>query len=161
MHTLSIDLIGPFPRGDGGSLNILTMVDVYSRYVVVAATRSTTADRIADLVFDCWIKYFSCPMRILSDQGPQFESAMFARLCSRLGIKRARTTAYHPQTNDQAERYHRFLTPVLKALVDGHSSKWPRYLGCAMFAYNSHDIDGLGLSPMQILFGFDPKFPPT
>ena len=71
------------------------MVDVYSRYVVVAATRSTTADRIADLVFDHWIKYFSCPMRILSDQGPQFESAMFAHLCSRLGIKKARTTAYH------------------------------------------------------------------
>ena len=32
MHTLSIDLIGPFPRGDGGKLYVLTMVDVYSRY---------------------------------------------------------------------------------------------------------------------------------
>ena len=28
-----------------------------------------------------------------------------------------------------------------------------------MFAYNSHDIDSLGLSPMQLLFGTDPRLP--
>ena len=32
----SIDLIGPFPRGEGGHLYVLTMVDVHSCYVVVA-----------------------------------------------------------------------------------------------------------------------------
>jgi len=135
------------------------MVDCYSRFVVVAATRSHTADRIADLIFDRWIKYFGLPARILSDQGPEFESAFFKRLCARIGVKKARTTAYHPQTNSQAERYHRFLTPVLQALVDGHPSRWPDMLPFAMFAYNSHDIAGLGLSPFQIFMGRDPRLP--
>ena len=89
-------------------------------------------------------------MRILTDQGTNFQSALFKRLCARLGIKKARTVAYHPQTNAQAEAYHRYLLPVLQALVDGHPKRWPDYLGCAMFAYNTHDVDGLGLAPMQI-----------
>ena len=52
LHTLSVDLIGPFPRGTGGKLYVLTMVDIYTRYVVLAATQSITADTVADLVFD-------------------------------------------------------------------------------------------------------------
>ena len=156
---LSIDLLGPFVRGSSGEWFILTMVDVASRYTVVVATSVTTADRIADLVFKHWIKYFTLPVRILSDQGVQFESALFNRMCSRLGIKKSRTTTYHPQTNAQAERFHRFLLPVMQALVDGHPTRWPEYLDYAMFAYNTHDVAGVGLTPHQMMFARDARLP--
>jgi len=46
------------------------------------------------------------PDTLLSDQGTQFMSILTTTLCKRLGIKKQRTTPYHPQTNGSVERLH-------------------------------------------------------
>jgi hypothetical protein len=96
---------------------------------------------------------------ILSDQGPQFEAILFQKLCETLGIDKRRTTAYHPQTNAQAERFHRFLGAALKTLVHDHPNDWVDYVEHVEFAYRTHDVDGMGLSPYQLVYGRDPRLP--
>lgn len=41
---------------------------------------------------------------ILTDNGTQIVSKFFATMCPLLGIRHLESTAYHPQTNCQAER---------------------------------------------------------
>ena len=123
-HTVSIDINGPHPKSMGYEY-ILTMVDCFTRWLVLVPLRSINAAAVADACFHHWIKHHSCPTRILTDQGAQFEGQMFRRLCDRLGITKVRTSAYHPQTNAQAERVHRFLKSSLKALVGKNPKLWP------------------------------------
>eukprot|EP00794_Sanderia_malayensis_P001258 gene1258-biopygen485 len=49
------------------------------------------------------------PIQNAIDRGAQFETALFRSLTSLLGIKRIRTTAYHPSANGLVERFHRHL----------------------------------------------------
>ena len=48
----------------------------------------------------CW---FGAPVLIHSDQGQNFESALFTEMCQLLGMKKTRTTAYHPESDGIVE----------------------------------------------------------
>jgi len=49
-------------------------------------------------------KLHRIPRKIISDRGLQFASKFMGELCKCLGIQRALSTAYHPQTDGQTEQ---------------------------------------------------------
>jgi len=53
------------------------------------------------------ISRFGVSLELYTDQGRNFESKMFQELAQMLGIKKTRTTPFHPQSNGQVERQHR------------------------------------------------------
>jgi len=61
--------------------------------------------------------------RIRSDQGPQFMSSFFIAVMKMLGIETVRTTAYHPKTNWQVERYNRTMAIQLRHYVADDPSR--------------------------------------
>jgi transposase InsO family protein len=157
-HTLSIDINGPHPKANGYEY-ILTIVDCFSRWCALIPMRKTTAGAVANAIYKEWIRHHSCPVRILTDQGPQFNGKVMQRLCDRLGVKKVKTSAYHPQTNAQAERIHRFLKSSLIALVEKDPKKWYQMLPYVEFAYRTTEVDGIGLSPFQMMYGRKPTMP--
>jgi hypothetical protein len=86
-------------------------------------------------------------------------SEVFTLLTTLLGLKKVTTSIYHAQTNTDAERKHGFLTPILKALCDGHPKRWPELLGYAEYAYNTTPVEGEGISPFEVHFGAPPTLP--
>ena len=160
---LSVDLQGPYPIGKGNYDFILTLKDVFLGLVVLLPMKSgekgIDAAHCAELIFKHWVRYFGIPRVILTDRGPQFEAELFARFCMRLGIDRAKTAAYHPETNSQAERQHGFHTPLLKALCVNNPRDWPTWLPYLQFAINSSPVEGHGISPLEGLTGFPPLQP--
>ena len=100
----------------------------------------------------------SCVRRILSDRGAAFESDLFGHLCKRFGIKKVRTTSYHPQTNSNAERLHRHYPKAL-AMLSKTLKDWPRYTQEVAFAYRTTPISGIGYSPFELLYGRSPVLP--
>ena len=50
----------------------------------------------------------------LSDQGRNFESALFTEMGQLLGMKKTRTTAYHPKSDGMVERLNRTLADQLR-----------------------------------------------
>ena len=54
------------------------------------------------------------PYYVLTDYGPQFVTKFFEAFCSMLGLKHYLTTAYHPQTNGQTERFNKTIAARLR-----------------------------------------------
>lgn len=82
------------------------MVDRYSRWPEVVPMMDITADTVATDFFNRWIARFGFPIAITSDQGTQFESALFQALVKLVDAENNRTTSYHPQSNGIVERMH-------------------------------------------------------
>lgn len=81
---------------------MLTIVDDFSKYVVLRAVRDTTADET--LIF---IKEFIChygrPTRIISDQGTAFTTAVFETFCREHFIIHVKVSSKSPRSNGQVE----------------------------------------------------------
>lgn len=99
--TVHIDLhvVGPLPLSQGFT-HILTCVDRFMRW--------------PEAFVSGWITRFGAPSTIVTDRGRQLESNLWKALTELLGVKRAWTTAYHPQSNGMVERFHRQLKAALK-----------------------------------------------
>lgn len=66
-----------------------------------------------------WNKYFCIygfPERIHSDQGASFESQLISELLKVAGVRKSRTTPYHPMGNGSVERFNRMLGNMIQAL---------------------------------------------
>ncbi|KAL1124783.1 hypothetical protein AAG570_001404 [Ranatra chinensis] len=98
-----LDIIGPLPPSQGKAY-CLTMIDRCTRWPEAVPIRETIART-----------FYGVPLKITTDQGRQFESQLFTRLTTMLGIQRLRTSAYHLQANSVVERWQRSLKAVLTA----------------------------------------------
>ena len=56
---------------------------------------------------------------------------------NQLGIKKTRTTAYHPQYDGLVERQNLTIQKIISGFVADCSSDWDDVLDQAVFAYNT------------------------
>jgi hypothetical protein len=73
-----------------------------------------------------------------------------------MGIKRALTTAYHPQADGQTEVMNQILEIALRAYVAQSLDNWSQYLSSFALAYNSSVHSSTGFSPAYLMRGFEP-----
>lgn len=82
----------------------LTIIDRFTRWPVAVPLRDMLADTVCTAFYSNWIAQFGTPLTITTDQGTQFESALFTALTRLIGANRIRTTPYHPQSNDNGRK---------------------------------------------------------
>ncbi|CAB4039849.1 Retrovirus-related Pol poly from transposon 412 [Paramuricea clavata] len=97
--------------------------------------------------------------RLHTDQGRNFESAVFKEIIDILGIKKTRTTPYHPQSDGLVERMNRTLKDILSKLVNERQDDWDRCLPQALLAYRSTVQTSTGFSPHFLVFGRETRIP--
>ena len=71
------------------------------------------AQTVACILVNEFICRLGVPDTIHTDQGRNFESKLIKELCQMLGIKKTRTTPYHPQSDGMVERFNRTLLNML------------------------------------------------
>ncbi|XP_058790930.1 uncharacterized protein LOC131664081 [Phymastichus coffea] len=125
----------------------LTCVDRFSRWPEVVPLSDMEANTVAKALLSTWIARFGVPARITTDQGRQFESALFAELCNLLGTKRIRSTSYHPQANGQVERVHRQLKAAIRC-HDGND--WVSILPVVLLGMRSALKEDLGATAAEL-----------
>ncbi|XP_064475085.1 uncharacterized protein LOC135389055 [Ornithodoros turicata] len=104
-----------------------------------------------------WIARYGCPARITTDQGRQFQSALFRRLMALLGIHHLRTTAYHPAANGLVERFHRQLKTAFIAHQAG--THWVDHLPLVLLGIRSALKHDLACSAAELVFGTTLRLP--
>lgn len=116
-----------------------------------------TAQIVAKALYENLIARFGCPLRISTDQGRQFESALFNALMKKLGITRIRTTAFHPQSNRKIERWHRTMNAALMAR--GSTTTWSEELPTLLLGLRNALRDDNNLSPALMIYGATLRIP--
>ena len=76
-----------------------------------------------------------------------------------MGIKKTRTTAYHPQCDGLVERQNRTLQGIISSFVSEHRVDWDDWLDQAVFAYNTSVHESTGISPYEMVFGRSARMP--
>ena len=156
---ISWDIMGPLPVSSKGKKYILVVTDIFSKWVEAFALRSTDAETLATVLVDEVVCRYGVPSVIHSDQGANLTGQVVSSLCTRLGIKRTQTSAYHPQGNGQVERFNRTLEAMLAKMVRENQRDWDVHIPKALFAYRTALHESSGYSPYRINFGRTPNLP--
>ena len=134
---------------------LLVIQDYFTKW----ATTILMADQTATCMKTELTKLFSVmglPQVVHSDQGGNFESTILKQTLQAYGIKKSRTTAYHPQGNVIAERFNRSLLQLLRSYTQ-QEADWELHLPLALFAYRAAVHSSTGVSPFEMMFGRAPK----
>ena len=74
-------------------------------------------------------------------------------LCKCLGIQRALSTAYHPQTDGQTEQMNQEIKAFLRHYVNYKQDNWANWIAEAEFQYNNKQYSTTGFSPFYLNYG--------
>jgi transposase InsO family protein len=119
------DSIGPWKidlRARKLTFHAMTMIDPATNLVEIKHTLSTTAAEGAAAVENTWLSRYPKPLRIISDQGPEFSTA-FTAMCDANGIKHSTSSSRNPQGNSVIERIHQTIGQVLRTICDARDPK--------------------------------------
>ena len=147
---VAIDIVSTTTTSQGGYTKILTMIDLFTRYVIATPLRKATAKNIGSALFEQLYCRFGKPERIHSDEGSEFVSEALKAMFKEWDIKHTSTGGYQPQANP-VERYHRFMNSSMTMLAAKFGANWPQYLPATTFAYNASTNDATGYSPHELV----------
>ncbi|GFW25582.1 uncharacterized protein TNCV_1308431 [Trichonephila clavipes] len=112
----------------------------------------SSARVIADNFFDNYISRFGAPIKLISDNGPQFISDIFESLSERLGIRHVKTVVYRPQANG-TERVNRDLVQMIANYVNEQHDTWDQFLREFAYAIRTAVNETTGKTPAELFLG--------
>ena len=152
--------MGPFVARRKGERYILSIIDCFSRYLILVPLHDHTATTVSCALYEHVIGYFGCPQKILSDRGTEFMGRIWTDLMELLGMQQLLTSPYYPQGNGIVERSHRTMSNMIRDhLVNRDDQGWVDVLPGAMLAYNEMEQEQHGYSASQVMWGQDMNLP--
>ncbi|XP_011858075.1 PREDICTED: uncharacterized protein K02A2.6-like [Vollenhovia emeryi] len=145
---LHIDLAGPLQNR-----MFLIIMDAHIKWPEVYDMHGdTTSKKVIEKLRDCFVR-FGIPEQIISDNGRQFVSAEFKRFCRNNGIRHTTSSACHPRTNGEAERFVQTLKKAVSKSEGELIFRVQRFL----FSYRCTPHTTTGTSPAELLIGRRPR----
>ena len=125
------------------------LVDYYSKFIEVDQLRDTTTTSVIHAIKAQFCRY-GIPEKCRSDNGPQFQSQEFRQFCHDYGVQHTTSSPHYPQSNGEAERERAVQT--VKRLWKKAKDRYK-----ALLDYRSTPLEGVNLSPAQLLLGRRPR----
>jgi transposase InsO family protein len=147
---LQVDIIY-MPPSENGYLYILTLIDLFSSFVLTKALRTRSAAEVSTTLFE-WFAAFGFPSILQSDAGKEFTSKVLKKMAEIYKIDVKISTPYHKGSVGSIERLNRTLTSSLKKLLAGATNKWDSQLAIATYYYNTTTRSLTKSSPYSIIF---------
>lgn len=120
----------------------LVVIDYFSRYIEVAHLHAASAETVISALKNIFARH-GVPVVLMSDNGPQYASSLFADFASEYGFTHTTSSPRYPQANGEAER--------AVATVKGLWKEGGDYAK-ALLSYRATPLEN-GYSPAQLLMG--------
>jgi hypothetical protein len=119
-----MDFIPELPESNGYN-NILVIIDKLTKYTIFIPTTTTITEKgTAELFFRHVIAQYGIPRQVISDRDTRWKGEFWKEICDQMGMKRALTTAYHPQADGQTEIMNQTLEISLRAYIGPDQDNW-------------------------------------
>ncbi|KII70617.1 Retrovirus-related Pol polyprotein from transposon 17.6 [Thelohanellus kitauei] len=148
-----VDFTGPLPVSKKGNKYLIVFIDIFTKWIEAVPVPAITAETASKALISNIVSRFGIPDSIHSDQGPQFESKLFAQMCSHLNIKKTRTTPYHPMCNGSVERANKTIKQQLRHLVNEFQNDWDECIDLVLLSLRSSFNESTKFSPSELVYG--------
>ena len=137
----------------GGYENIVTAMDVFSRYLFAYPTSNQDATTIAKVIININTKHAKLPTTLISDKCTAFTSHVIKEVAGVLGITLKHATTKHAQTIALLERSHTSIKQSLKIETGKRRSLWHKYISIAVLNYNTCYHSSISCEPSRVFHG--------
>lgn len=144
---LAMDIIGPIGRDK----YILTIIDMFSKYLISIPLQSLTSGSIIHNLSIVFNKN-GVPETVITDNGPQFTSKEIESWFKDKGIMHKKTSIYNPQSNGVIERANKTLKDGIRILIN-QGWKLEEAIKHTTNNYNHIIHDSTGYPPSMLMFG--------
>ena len=151
-NTMQIDLVPELPPS-GGFKNIVTAMDMFSRYLFAYPISNQDAKTLSKVLFNIMTKHAYLPTTLISDKGTAFTSNVIEEVAGVLRITLKHATTKHAQTIGLLERSHASTKQALKIETGEQRSLWHKYVRIAVLNYNTSYHTSNGCEPSRVFHG--------
>jgi hypothetical protein len=145
-----------------GNKYILSMTDVWSGYVVAAATNSQRAVENISIIMHKWALIHGFPREIICDNAPGFRAAFYQAVLKSMNCKYTYGLPYECKSSSKAERTNKRLNQSLRLVLEGKDpTTWDKYLDYTCSALNSLKNRNTGYIANFLLYGLELNTPIT
>ena len=149
---MQMDLVPELPPS-GGYENIVTAMDLFSRYLFAYPTTNQDAKTIAKVIINIMTKHAYLPTTLISDKGTAFMSHVNIEVAGVLGITLKDATTKHAQTIGLLEWSHASTKQALKIETGERRSFWHKCINIAVLNYNTSYHTSIGCEPSRVFHG--------
>ncbi|CAB4012329.1 PREDICTED: uncharacterized protein K02A2.6-like [Paramuricea clavata] len=144
--TVYIDFLGPLPSGE----TLFVLIDGRSRYPVTKIMKKTDAPHLIPCLDEIFAT-FGLPKKVISDNGPPFQSKEIKKFMDDNGIQHKTITPLWPQANESET----FMKPLMKAIRTAHLQKqnWRRTMQEFLLNYRATPHTTTQVAPATLMFG--------
>ena len=124
-----------FPRATGNRRWLLVGTDYFTKWVEAKPLANICDTDAKRFVWKNIVMWFGVTKFLISDNGLQFDSKVFRRYCSELGITNRYSTPSYPQGNGQDKATNKSIVNGLKRRLDDSKGRWTEELLSVLWAY--------------------------
>ena len=157
MEQLTLDVMGSLPLSSRGNKYLLVVADYFTKWTEAFPLPNQETGTVAEALVNKVVCRFGVPLELHSDEGRNFESAVFSEMCNLLGIKKTHITPLHPQSDGMVERFNRTLEAQLAKFVEHRQQDWDEHIPYMMLAYRSAFHDTTRSTPVSLMLGRELK----
>ena len=156
---VSLDLCGPLICTARDNQYVLVMTDQFSKFTRAVPITDKDSATVARAFLTEWITLIGAPRQVHTDQGGEFESALFGQLCRLFKSEKTRTSSYHPSSDGTVERWNQTMMTMINTIAKQDHKNWDLYLAYACQAYNGTKHSTTGIEPNRLMFTEMPYTP--
>ena len=149
---IQIGLVPELPPSDGYQ-NIVTAMDVFSRYLFAYPTANQDTKTIAKVLINIMTKQAYLPTTLISDKGKAFTTHVIKEVAGVLGVTLKHATTKHAQTTGLLEQSHASIKKALKIETGERRSLWHKYINIAVLNYNTSYHTSIGCETSRVFHG--------
>ena len=149
---MQIDVLPESPPS-GGYENIITAIDVFSRYAFAYPVSNPTAVNTAKVIIDIMTIHIFLPALIITDERSVVVCQVIHEVAEILGINLKHATTRHAETIGVLERAHATIKTSLKMATGEYRKQWFKYLPIAILNYNTTYHSSIDCEPSRVFHG--------